>query len=325
MNPNNIKPYYYKAQSLIRQQDITLSTLVTRNRFPVLSRLATHYQGPISAALHVNEDDEKEEVLEELAKLYKENPDMERFVDLHLIVDKFDRQFNMWRNVAKLFARTDYIMMLDVDFHLCTDFRRRILADPTLLEQLNDHTAFVVPAFEYLSLEDGLDSATFPTSKPALLDQVQRQQIDMFHRGWQNGHGATNYSKWYTSEDLFSVTDYHFSYEPYVIFKKQGTPWCAERFIGYGANKAACLYEIYLSGVQFKVLPEDFLIHQTHTYPESARRKERQYNRKLYSNFREELCVRYAKHFIATGEWDHSISENLKKECHKIRGFRSAL
>lgn len=45
-------------------------------------------------------------------------------------------------------------------------------------------------------------------------------------------------------------------------------------FIGYGANKAACLYEIYLAGIDYWVLPHDFLIHQTHHYPEETRAKE---------------------------------------------------
>lgn len=44
--------------------------------------------------------------------------------------------------------------------------------------------------------------------------------------------------------------------------------------IGYGANKAACLYEIYLAGIDYWVLPDDFLIHQTHHYPEDTRARE---------------------------------------------------
>ena len=52
---------------------------------------------------------------------------MKKYVDVHLVVDNFERQFNMWRNVAKFFARTNYVMMLDVDFHPCTDFRHGIL------------------------------------------------------------------------------------------------------------------------------------------------------------------------------------------------------
>lgn len=49
---------------------------------------------------------------------------------------------------------------------------------------------------------------------------------------------------------------------------------CDERFVGYGSNKAACLYEIFLAGAQFWVLPQDFLIHQRHPYPENDRRVE---------------------------------------------------
>ena len=49
---------------------------------------------------------------------------------------------------------------------------------------------------------------------------------------------------------------------------------CDERFAGYGGNKAACLFEMYLSGVSFYVLSDHFLIHQSHTYEEEARREE---------------------------------------------------
>jgi Glycosyl-transferase for dystroglycan len=136
------------------------------------------------------------------------------------------------------------------------------------------NTALVIPAFEFVEQPDGLDWKTFPTSKPTLLQLVDEGKIDMFHRGWKKGHGSTNYTKWYESDSVYLVTDYNFSYEPYVIYKKEGSPWCDERFIGYGANKAACLYEIYLSGIEYEVLPHDFLIHQTHYYPETERAKE---------------------------------------------------
>ncbi|KAI9306929.1 glycosyl-transferase for dystroglycan-domain-containing protein [Cunninghamella echinulata] len=327
MGPSDLKPYYFKAKKPVNPKDITLCTLVTRNRFPVLSRLASHYQGPISAAIHINDDETKQEVISELHDYFDKNRDMQQYVNIHLIIDTFDRQFNMWRNVAKFFARTDYIMMLDVDFHLCTNFRQRILNNPQWMAMLDaGRTALVVPAFEYLLQDDGLDAKTFPTTKQQLLQLVEDEKIDMFHKSWLNGHGSTNYSKWYQTNEpsLYEVTDYNYSYEPYVIFKRQGSPWCDERFIGYGANKAACLYEIYLSGIDYWVLPEDFLIHQTHAYPESTRRKERQYNRKLYSNFREELCLRYSRKFFASGEWETPIADNLKTECQKIRGFKMA-
>lgn len=52
------------------------------------------------------------------------------------------------------------------------------------------------------------------------------------------------------------------------------TSRCDERFVGYGGNKAACLYEMHLSGISFFVLSDDFLIHQSHQYEEDARKAE---------------------------------------------------
>lgn len=49
---------------------------------------------------------------------------------------------------------------------------------------------------------------------------------------------------------------------------------CDERFVGYGGNKAACLFEMYLSGISYYVLADHFIIHQNHVYEETARRNE---------------------------------------------------
>lgn len=51
--PSKIAPFYYKAayDSSLLPQDITITTLVTQNRFNVLANLAERYQGP--PALHL--------------------------------------------------------------------------------------------------------------------------------------------------------------------------------------------------------------------------------------------------------------------------------
>ena len=89
---------------------------------------------------------------------------------------------------------------------------------------------------------------------------------------------------------------------------------CDERFTGYGGNKAACLFEMYLSGISFHVLSDHFLIHQSHLYEEEARKSEvsfpylhlnatnilatkRKYNRRIHSDFKEEACLRYVHIF----------------------------
>lgn len=99
------------------------------------------------------------------------------------------RQFNVWRNVARLFSRTEFVMMLDVDFAVCTDWRSAVqdaisrysvgVGDPvpgsppkndTIEEDIFDKlragtAALVLPAFEYVKQEDGIDQETFPRDK----------------------------------------------------------------------------------------------------------------------------------------------------------------
>ena len=327
LQPSKVIPYYYRAakpdDDRFEREDITITTLVTANRFEIFRRMAERYKGPISATVHVSasDGDARAEQLRQLDDLYNSSDVMRDWVDVHLVYDAFERQFNMWRNVAKYFARTDvrfppslspwvfvlrllmaqYVMMLDVDFWLCTDFRSRILNSAEILTRLKSGlAAFVVPAFEFLKQADGVDPHTFPSSKPDLIELVDQGKIDQFHRSWLPGHNSTDYPRYYRSKpgEVYRVRQYSHSYEPYVIFKKEGTPWCDERFIGYGGNKAACLYELYLSGTTFYVLPDDFLIHQSHAYAEKARQHERRYNRKLYADFREELCFRYLNLFM---------------------------
>ncbi|BGO92897.1 hypothetical protein NBRC10512_006087 [Rhodotorula toruloides] len=328
LQPSKVIPYYYRASDPDRidfnKEDITITTLVTSNRFAVFERLVERYRGPISATVHLTEGKAHSEMLRALETMYTSSPLMKQYVDIHLVYDPFERQFNMWRNVAKFFARTEYVMMLDVDFWLCTDFRSRMLESPEIMQRLKGGmAAFVVPAFEFHKQADGVDPNTFPSTKEGLLQLVNDDKIGMFHKSWAPGHGSTNYTRYYAAKpgEVYRVQGYTHSYEPYVIFKKEGTPWCDERFIGYGGNKAACLFELYLSGVSFYVLPDDFLIHQSHAYAEKARKHERKYNRKLYTDFREELCFRYLNLFL--DQIESPRAKNLALECKKIKGFAS--
>ncbi|KDQ08516.1 glycosyltransferase family 49 protein [Botryobasidium botryosum FD-172 SS1] len=297
MQPSRIVPFYYRASNTFDKEDITITTLVTSNRFKVFSELVQRYQGPISVTIHVPDHPaQRHALLDALHTLYTSTPYMSSFVDVHLVLDPFERQFNMWRNVARFFAPTDYVMMLDVDFAVCTDFRRRIRESAEVMEKLREgRTALVVPAFEFTEQRDGLNQSTFPKDKAALLELVKEKRIGMFHALWHPGHGNTDYERFYAAKpgEVYKVATYQHSYEPYVIFKKDGPPWCDERFIGYGSNKASCLFEIYLSGVSFYVLPDDFLIHQSHAYAEQIRKHERKYNTKLYTEYREEACLRF--------------------------------
>ncbi|KAG1883979.1 glycosyltransferase family 49 protein [Suillus subluteus] len=84
------------------------------------------------------------------------------------------------------------------------------------------------------------------------------------------------------------VTQYHPAYEPYVIFGKEGPSWYQ---LNPSQKSAACLYEMYLSGMSFCVLANHFFVHQSHAYEEEARTLERKSNRKIYQDFKEEVYL----------------------------------
>lgn len=171
---------------------------------------------------------------------------MSSFVDVHLVLSPFARQLNTWRNAARLFARTEFVMMLDVDFAICTDFRSHIRAGlvSEVGRNLRDgHAALVVPAFEYLNQQDGIDPDTFPSDKKVLsvltfisiqinplqvlLELVKTRKIDMFHKSWVLGHNSSDYPRFYAaaSGEVYKIKQYQSAYEPYIIFKKEGPPW----------------------------------------------------------------------------------------------------
>ena len=45
MHPSSIKPYFYRAKGQFQSDDVTITTLITSNRFEVFPRLVEKYQG----------------------------------------------------------------------------------------------------------------------------------------------------------------------------------------------------------------------------------------------------------------------------------------
>ena len=57
-------------------------------------------------------------------------------------------------------------------------------------------------------------------------------------------------------QSVFRVTDYELHYAPTVVISRESQPWCTERF---DTNKAACIYQMYLSGSEMWVLPDEWV------------------------------------------------------------------
>src|SRR5690606_7941996 len=109
-----------------------------------------------------------------------------------------------------------------------------------------------------------------PTTKEEAVKQLSEGTLEMFHSSWFHGQGHTNLTRWMTTpatSSPYAITTYHKRYEPYVLVGQEA-PFCDERFIGYGSNKCACIYELKAAGFQFFVLPDAFLVHRPHRWEE---------------------------------------------------------
>ncbi|KAI9508561.1 glycosyl-transferase for dystroglycan-domain-containing protein [Russula earlei] len=336
MHPMKIFPYFYKASESFDDDDITITTLVTPNRFEVLRKLALRYEGPLSVTVHIplptfsgkSTSPTLHGSLRALHALVANSQDLSARADIHLVLSPFPRAFNAWRNLARLLAPTAYMLLLDVDFAVCTDWRasvRALLRDGEngVARRLREGSAaLVLPAFEYVKQTEGKDQDAFPRDKRALLDLVRANRVAPFHASFAAGHSSTDYRRFYAAKpgEIYKAIQYQPAYEPYVVVRKDAGR-CDERFTGYGGNKAACLFEMYLSGVSFYVLSDHFLIHQSHTYEEEARRSERKYNRRIHSDFKEETCLRYLKRYSDQGILNTPRARNAQEECKKIKGI----
>ncbi|KAF7980857.1 hypothetical protein HWV62_36515 [Athelia sp. TMB] len=232
MRPSTIVPFFYRATGSLDVQyeddDVTITTLITEDRFPVFARLVDTYTGPISVTIHTTPA-LLSSLLPALHALYTSSPAFSARVDVHLIVDAFPRQFNTWRNAARLWARTKWVMMLDIDFAVCTDFRAAIRGRGAEARRVLDSGGgLVIPAFEYTHAKDGMNASNFPTDKPTLLNLVRTHRIGPFHASWPAGHNASLYPAFYAAAPgamyPVPINAYEAAYEPYVVFNRFYVP-----------------------------------------------------------------------------------------------------
>lgn len=137
-----------------------------QDKIKLINWLTNPNTGPISVTVHATDDQDRYTFLSELHALYTSDHLFLQHVDVHLVLDKFERQLNLWRNVARFYARTDFVMMLDVDFALCTDFRSRVRSNAEIMGRLyQGNVALVIPAFEHSKQIAGTDADQFPKDK----------------------------------------------------------------------------------------------------------------------------------------------------------------
>ncbi|CAO3574044.1 unnamed protein product [Mortierella alpina] len=269
------------------------------------------------------------------------NPKLREQVDIHLITTPAShrqaavlQQGNLHRNLARFFARSDFVLLMDSDGSIpVTDVAKSFKTDPQWMEKLRTGNVFVLPGFNVSMLETNergssynmdssktdlvpaLNQASFPTSKGSLLQEVQDGRIVLSDKTWKKTIRNVDFNTWATQTRLSAIQNYDPYFSPSVVIRRDKMLWCPERF---GNNHAACMFELYLSGADFWVLPNDFTIN-TSTRPEvEITEREKTINTRLYQKFHEESCLKHARAFYAAGEWDSDRARHCRISCQKV-------
>ena len=167
---------------------------------------------------------------------------------------------NTLRNVALNNARTDFVILADVDFVP----GRNVYEDTkAFVQQLiaqgkqDEKKVYVLPAFEI----DGGDQTV-----PETFDQLKAmgKRIHQVHNdgGREIAHKYTMYEVWMDASEPYPVA-YKFPYEPYILAPRF-IPRYDVRFFGYGNDKASHNYELNAAGFQFNVFPKHYVVHVRH-------------------------------------------------------------
>ncbi|CAG8551929.1 5015_t:CDS:10 [Acaulospora morrowiae] len=326
---DHIYPHYFRAESRFKKDDVTVVTFVTKNRVDDLAKLATMWKGPISAVLHLppklNIDPLAQETINALRNIYFTHPDIIKYVDIHLVIGPslsgnnlttYPTPSNFYINLARSFARSEFIFYLDHDTWPSPDLQRYIKENGRIL--LNNDI-LIIPTFMFINITTE-ESVTLPLTKRQVRALVRNQVMVMQDDGWELNHGPTHMSIYFKSDQPYMIKEYELYYRPNFVSRKSGPPWCTERLEN---NKAACLFQMYISGSELYVLHDGFVIRHNFnpnshliTYEDS--KWQRVMDSRMYINFSRETCLHYARQFVALGIWKSPIASHVKKECKRV-------
>ncbi|KAG0048300.1 hypothetical protein BGZ83_006718, partial [Gryganskiella cystojenkinii] len=333
---DNIQPFFFRSTLSPRPDEITLAAFVPLNELSELSALVDRFSGPISVVIHGEHSSDSTATsnpINLLRTLRASNPKVRQQVDVHLIsTPRTHRQAaviqqgNLHRNIARFFARTDFVLLLDSDGSLpATDVANNFALYPGWMDKLRAGNVFVLPGFNVsltqvdqenlmAGLAPVLNPSSFPSDKSTLLELVRDGRIVLSEKTWKRTIRNVDFNTWATQTHLSAIQNYDPFFSPSVIVRRDKMAWCPERF---GNNHAACMFELYLSGADFWVLPSDFTVNTGIRQEVEVTDREKTINTRLYQKFHEESCLKHARAFYAAGEWDSDRARHCRISCQK--------
>jgi len=189
--------------------------------------------GPVSAVLHVPTetlDDTDPSIVNTLATyndLYKRNAILKKHVDIHLLagpisannVSVLPRPTNLHFNIARFFARSEFVLFLDQDTWPTQRARKILRKHKNILLQ-ND--ILVMPTFVFTKISTTND---FPRSFEELTKLVKRKYMEFKDNGLSLNESPTSYENW-LKKKVYKVSDYEIHYQPnFVVRRGRDIPW----------------------------------------------------------------------------------------------------
>ncbi|ORX45490.1 hypothetical protein DM01DRAFT_1364592 [Hesseltinella vesiculosa] len=300
-----VQPHWLTASQTPDQEAITAVTVVTLDTWKDLERLTQQWK------------DSKSKVKE----LYNSNPAMMERMDIHLspapqpgisvLVPR-----NAERNLARMFARSDYIMELPSNVLPVTDLQHTMVTNKEMFTTLlRNGDVLVIPTFGFTDQQES--QYRLPSSKASVLTMLERDQIYMIDKHWKPNAGPTDVDHWKSATTLYPVDRYDFHYEPIVIQSKTVQPYCPERFLD---SRSACLFASYLGGNEFWVLPDDYAVELPAMEKSILSDFDASHviENRLYAKFYWEQCVHQARQLDSLGLWKGKRSEHIRTQCSRV-------
>lgn len=209
--------------------------------------------GPISATLYIDQQVKRDQ-LQRIRDAYTVNNNLKQRADIHLVHSSESNpptvllSRNVERNVARLFARTEFVCEMPSNLVPATDLRRTFDANRNIFETLlREGDMLVVPIFGF-NHQHEREAFTIPYHKERLLERVNNEEMGLVDPHWEINQGPTDLDRWRESTTLYAVEHYHYDYEPIVITSKTVQPWyLIKRVMIYMFQ--ICVADVYLIGV----------------------------------------------------------------------------
>ena len=171
-----------------------------------------------------------------------------KFTEENFFLGNVKYPVNILRNTALAYARTPYVMNLDVDILPSYDLHAEMVS---FLRKLNEtetlrKTLYVVPCFES-SISNGI----FLKSKTDLIEAKRKGTIrPLWVRPCPYCQNATDYERWFSlpypgEMSVAYSARYHSHYEPFYIALKKTLPPFDGRFKQFGLNRASQVWYMY--------------------------------------------------------------------------------